>query len=155
LTHRRVGWCGRWLHPKAIEAQKAGERFYYSGTPCKRGHTGPRLAINGSCLECRRITEARRRPRYRPKRQAYTKEYNKRPEVIAWRKKRTSEYRARPEVKARRKAQRKGYNQRYRKIRRQKDRAAYRVLQQLLTKEQLDVVLGITDRRGLQPPQPE
>lgn len=29
-----------------------GHKFYYSGQPCKHGHTGPRYTNGGACLEC-------------------------------------------------------------------------------------------------------
>lgn len=38
-------------------AQQSGEKYYSSGTPCKRGHTGLRHTATGSCIECRRENE--------------------------------------------------------------------------------------------------
>ena len=31
---------------------KDQEKFFTTGKPCKRGHTGPRLVSNGTCIEC-------------------------------------------------------------------------------------------------------
>lgn len=34
------------------EARKIGERYYFTGNPCKHGHISRRIADNGGCLEC-------------------------------------------------------------------------------------------------------
>lgn len=34
------------------DALAAGQVTYSTGKPCKRGHLGPRYAINGTCLLC-------------------------------------------------------------------------------------------------------
>ena len=35
-----------------LQAQHAGRTKYYTGTPCKRGHCGPRYTCSGYCCEC-------------------------------------------------------------------------------------------------------
>jgi hypothetical protein len=41
--------------PKSISAaRKAGEKLYYTGKPCNKGHDSPRMAISGNCVECQR-----------------------------------------------------------------------------------------------------
>ena len=37
---------------KRTEATKSGYRLYNTGTPCQRGHTGPRYTSTGNCKEC-------------------------------------------------------------------------------------------------------
>lgn len=37
---------------KRIAARDAGERFYFTGVPCKRGHVSQRYASTGGCMEC-------------------------------------------------------------------------------------------------------
>lgn len=34
------------------EAKSRGEKHYFTGNPCKRGHVSKRLASSGSCCEC-------------------------------------------------------------------------------------------------------
>lgn len=34
------------------EAIDAGEVFYYTGLPCKRGHLSPRYTSSGQCVVC-------------------------------------------------------------------------------------------------------
>lgn len=34
------------------EAIAAGERLYFTGRPCKRGHLAPRMVANRLCVEC-------------------------------------------------------------------------------------------------------
>lgn len=34
------------------KARKAGLQTYFSGKPCRHGHTAPRLVCNGKCTEC-------------------------------------------------------------------------------------------------------
>lgn len=35
-----------------MEARASGAIHYSTGKPCKRGHTSPRYASNGCCVEC-------------------------------------------------------------------------------------------------------
>lgn len=35
-----------------LAAREAGQRFYTTGTPCKRNHIGKRYASTGQCVEC-------------------------------------------------------------------------------------------------------
>ncbi len=48
--------------PKREAARKAamlaGEKTYFHGIPCKRGHVAPRQTINGMCMECLRLKNA-------------------------------------------------------------------------------------------------
>lgn len=34
------------------DAQVAGQKRFYTGEPCKRGHTAERFVANGNCVEC-------------------------------------------------------------------------------------------------------
>jgi 5-methylcytosine-specific restriction endonuclease McrA len=34
------------------EAKAKGEKFYFTGVPCKNGHIAPRFTSNGGCSEC-------------------------------------------------------------------------------------------------------
>jgi len=54
------------------EAQKSGEKFYFTGQPCKYGHVAPRKT-KGACVECikEQWLEAA------PKRAQYFADYNK------------------------------------------------------------------------------
>ncbi len=38
---------------RRAEAKKRGEKQYFTGTPCKRGHIAPRWTVNGQCETCR------------------------------------------------------------------------------------------------------
>lgn len=35
-----------------FKAKKAGERFYFTGIPCKHGHVANRYTSTGTCIEC-------------------------------------------------------------------------------------------------------
>lgn len=39
----------------AREAKRLGLMFYYTGKPCRRGHTAARRTINSGCVECMQI----------------------------------------------------------------------------------------------------
>ena len=42
-------------HPKSLsEAQRLGEKFYFTGKPCKEGHLEPRYTSSAECVICRR-----------------------------------------------------------------------------------------------------
>lgn len=41
-------------------AQLAGERHYFTGHPCSRGHVAKRRTVNGSCTECERENDCKR-----------------------------------------------------------------------------------------------
>lgn len=43
------------------EARERGMTRYYTGKPCFAGHVGERKVADGSCFECQRIREQRRR----------------------------------------------------------------------------------------------
>lgn len=34
------------------DAARNGDRYFYSGTPCKYGHLGMRYVTSGNCVEC-------------------------------------------------------------------------------------------------------
>lgn len=55
------------------EAKAKGATFYFTGEPCKNGHTCERRTINNNCVECVRARQnaANARPEARAKRQAY------------------------------------------------------------------------------------
>lgn len=41
------------MKPKTrAEAAAAGEKYYFTGRPCKNGHNAPRYTKNGICKEC-------------------------------------------------------------------------------------------------------
>lgn len=48
--------------PKREAARKAamlaGEKTYFHGIPCKRGHIAPRQTVNGMCMECLKLKNA-------------------------------------------------------------------------------------------------
>lgn len=39
---------------KRKEAMLAGEKYYFTGNPCKKGHLAKKLTVNGACTECQR-----------------------------------------------------------------------------------------------------
>jgi 5-methylcytosine-specific restriction endonuclease McrA len=41
------------------EALSAGRKRYFTGEPCKRGHTAERITINGRCTACQRDDQAK------------------------------------------------------------------------------------------------
>lgn len=43
------------------EARALGAAHYFTGEPCKFGHVAKRIVRNGSCYECFRIADNRRR----------------------------------------------------------------------------------------------
>jgi len=50
------------LHLKEIEMTRkeaiaARLKFYSTDKPCKYGHQAPRLTIDGSCCECRKVNQ--------------------------------------------------------------------------------------------------
>src|SRR5689334_2989209 len=47
------------LPKRGRDARRAGERFYLTGKPCKRGHVAPRYAEQGTCLVCHRTAYCR------------------------------------------------------------------------------------------------
>ncbi len=40
------------------QAIAAGEKYYFTGEPCKRGHVDPRLVSNNACRSCTRLLAA-------------------------------------------------------------------------------------------------
>ena len=46
------------------EARTAGMRSYTTGLPCKHGHRSDRSVASGSCLECKNLSEKRRRAEF-------------------------------------------------------------------------------------------
>lgn len=56
----------RGTHPKDL-ARLSGNKFYFTGKPCCRGHVCERRTIGGKCLQCepiRRASITARSPRY-------------------------------------------------------------------------------------------
>lgn len=70
------------LYPKSkLEAIGLGEKRYFTGIPCRRGHISYRL-ISGHCFECSRITSRRagERASIEDRRRWYKAYINKNPE---------------------------------------------------------------------------
>lgn len=40
------------LKSRFMEARKAGDKYYFTGKPCKKGHVSKRLTSNGKCCIC-------------------------------------------------------------------------------------------------------
>lgn len=55
----------------------AGLTHFFSGVPCKQGHTAKRFVLGGACTQCAKERNQR------SERRAYFSEYNRRPEVRA------------------------------------------------------------------------
>lgn len=49
-----------------------GDKFYFTGKPCKHGHISPRL-IMGACLDCKKLIDKN----YKEKNKSQIKEYHK------------------------------------------------------------------------------
>ena len=48
-------------YPKSLsEAQRLGEKFYFTGKPCKEGHLEPRYTSSAECVICRRAKSTAR-----------------------------------------------------------------------------------------------
>jgi 5-methylcytosine-specific restriction endonuclease McrA len=58
------------------EAKKTGNKYYFTGQPCKHGHIAPRKT-KGACVECLKIEWQRGNE----SRAGYFKEYNKRDDI--------------------------------------------------------------------------
>jgi hypothetical protein len=43
---------------KRKEAVLLGEKYYFTGKPCKKGHIAKRITVNGYCTECSRLKSA-------------------------------------------------------------------------------------------------
>ena len=41
-------------------AKRNGDKHYYTGKPCKHGHTGLRFTKSGACVDCNYIKSMRR-----------------------------------------------------------------------------------------------
>lgn len=78
-------------------AVSAGRNRYFTGIPCKRGHTAERLVATGNCIECVALKDKERNGR--PDRRAYFLEYSRRPEVRERMKPRDAERRRRERAK--------------------------------------------------------
>ena len=106
LRYRSTGHCCKCLRDREINSEKYKKqspvsgptlskhqakaqniKFYFSGTPCKRGHLSERLVSNGHCRECVRLDTARDRAilrstdEGRKKLVEYAAEYHSRKEV--------------------------------------------------------------------------
>jgi hypothetical protein len=57
------------MHSNKEDADAAEHLYFFTGDPCKWGHIVPRMAVNGRCAECSRLstskyyTKHRARPR--------------------------------------------------------------------------------------------
>ena len=58
------------------EAKKTGNKYYFTGQPCKQGHIAPRKT-KGACIECLKVEWTKGNA----ERAEYFKEYNKREDV--------------------------------------------------------------------------
>lgn len=60
------------------DATSQGSRYYFTGLPCRRGHTAERYAGNGRCVACRRadVKADRADPVARDAARAYWRRYN-------------------------------------------------------------------------------
>ena len=54
------------------EAKKTGSKYYFTGQPCKHGHTAPRKT-KGACVECLKVEWAKGSV----ERAEYFRQYNK------------------------------------------------------------------------------
>ena len=45
----------------AKEAKAAGSKTYFTGKPCKHGHTAERFSCNSECVECDKIRKENRK----------------------------------------------------------------------------------------------
>ena len=64
------------LPTSRTQADLLGERFYFTGKPCKHGHTAKRYASNGKCAECKDIYMQEWRRKNRERIKEYDREYN-------------------------------------------------------------------------------
>ncbi len=58
------GKKGNIVNPNRQKAKEAGEIYYFSGRPCKRGHFTKRRTSTGSCQECHNIINKNFTPDY-------------------------------------------------------------------------------------------
>lgn len=49
-------------YPERAIAKHNGDKTYFTGRPCKQGHTSPRNTVDASCIACRQIQRVERRP---------------------------------------------------------------------------------------------
>lgn len=57
------------------DAKALGLRHYFTGRPCKHGHTAPRFVLRGQCLECNRLNAAKRTAKNPEKNRQKVKEW--------------------------------------------------------------------------------
>ncbi len=48
------------LLPKKSQAKAAGHTHYFTGVPCKHGHTSPRYTSSGQCVSCQHLAYKKR-----------------------------------------------------------------------------------------------
>ena len=60
------------------EAKAAGSSYYFTGKPCKRGHTDKRRTSNASCVACNAITSGQHYQDYRDHHRARIAAHKKR-----------------------------------------------------------------------------
>lgn len=71
LTPRGVAGLGQKMQIKSRAAAiENGDVTYFTGQPCKRGHVSARYVTAGSCVECLRENDDRRRERIQAVRRA-------------------------------------------------------------------------------------
>ncbi len=59
------------------EAKALGSKFYFTGKPCKHGHTEKRRANDGVCALCAKAHREENREKYRERAREYNREYYK------------------------------------------------------------------------------
>lgn len=52
------------------QAISDGDKHYYTGAPCAKGHDVPRHSKTGACLQCHRLSSARNQAKYAAKAKA-------------------------------------------------------------------------------------
>lgn len=57
------------------EAMACGDRYYFTGKPCVRGHTLKRSVASGRCIECDRLASAMRKAENPEKIREYVRKY--------------------------------------------------------------------------------
>ncbi len=49
------------MENKRSKAIEVGDKYYDTQSKCKNGHKSPRLTVDGSCVECRKIYQNKTR----------------------------------------------------------------------------------------------
>lgn len=57
------------------DAKVSGDSFYFTGSPCTRGHIAERSTASGSCVECKRVGAKARRARRKDEYSKYNRDW--------------------------------------------------------------------------------